>query len=179
MTQAETPVNTDSASQPPIVKPLMHWAEICKTPRWLLALAATLKGWMPEQQDDAIDELTREAYDAAIAETQTGYDEACKANRGRKFCKALVHESLLIACVVRRITPGEEAVMLDKIAAAAEEDPKAAGKMVQAQFQQVIIFPSVGQVIAVRDLTPRAYFVLAQKWQMSLGMEAEQSAKKR
>lgn len=173
MDQIETPVNTKP------IKPIMHWAELAKTPRWLLALAATDHGWLPEQQDDAVDELTQEEYESAIASTKAGYEEACKANRGKRFCKALVHDSLLIGCVVRRVTPGEEAVLIDKIAAVAEEDGRKAGDMVRQQFQSVIIYPSVAKVIAVRDLAPRSFVVLASKWQMSLGMEAEQSAKKR
>ena len=170
--QTETPV------KPPI-KPLLHWSELLKTPRWLLALAATDHGWLPEQQDDAIDELSQAEYEAAIEATKNGYEEACKANRGKRFCKALVHESLLIACVVRRVSPGEEKVLIDKIAAAAETDPNQAGEMVKQQFQGVIVFPSVAKVIAVRELAPRSFVVLAGKWQLSLGMEAEQSAKKR
>lgn len=179
--QTETPVN--GGDEPTVtvrpVKPVMHWAELLKTPRWLLALAATDAGWLPEQQDDAVDELTQEEFEATITATKQGYEDACKANRGKRFCKALVHDSLLIACVVRRVTPGEEAVFIDKIRAAAEEDDKKAGEMVRSQFQGVIIYPSVAKVIAVRDLAPRSYVVLASKWQMSLGMEAEQSAKKR
>ena len=175
--QTGTPINAEIEIKP--VRPLMQWADLLKTPRWLLALAATEYGWLPEQEDDAIDELTQTEFEAAIAATKLGYEDACKANRGRKFCKALVHDSLLIACVVRRVTPGEEAVFIDKIRAAAEEDDKKAGEMVRSQFQGVIIYPSVAKVIAVRDLAPRSYVVLASKWQMSLGMEAEQSAKKR
>ncbi len=172
--QDETPVNIKAP-----IKPIMHWADLLKTPRWVLALAATEFGWLPEQIDDAVDELTQEEFEAAIAATRAGYEEAAKANRGKRFVKALVHDSLLIACVVKRITPGEESVLIDKIAAAAEEDQRKAGDMVRSQFQSVIIYPSVAKVIAVRDLAPRSYVVLASKWQMSLGMEAEISAKKR
>jgi len=169
----------DSNETPVKLKPLMHWADVLKTPRWLLALTATDQGWLPEQEDDAVDELSQEDYEAAIAATKAGYEEACKANRGKRYCKALVHDSMLVACVVRRIPPGEEAVLLEKVAAAAEEDTKKAGDMVRQQFQNVIIYPSVAKVIAVRDLAPRTYVILAGKWQLSLGMEAEQSAKKR
>lgn len=177
MDSNETSVNTEK--EKPLIKPIMYWAEVCKTPRWLLCLAAVEQAWLPEQEDDAVDELTKEAYEAAVEQAKNGYEEAAKNNRGKRMVKALVHDSLLIACVVRRIAPGEERVLIEKVAAAAEEDQKKAGDMVQQQFQQVIIFPKISQVIAVRDLTPRAYFVLASKWQLSLGMEAEQSAKKR
>lgn len=170
--QTETPVNSP-------VKPLVHWADTLKTPRWLLALAATDHGWLPEQQDDAVDEMTQTEFEAAVASTKAGYEEACKNNRGKRFCKALVHDSLLIACVVRRVPPGEEAMLIEKIRTAAEENESKAGEMIRAQFQSVIVYPTVAKVIAVRDLAPRSYVVLATKWQLSLGMEAEQSAKKR
>lgn len=175
--ETETLVNTPKEFAP--IRPIMYWAGLAKTPRWMLALAATEFGWLPEQEDDAVDELTQEAFEAAIAATKAGYEDACKANRGKRWCKALVHESLLIGCVVRRVPPGEEAILIDKIRAAAEEDEKKAGDMVRQQFQSVIIYPAVAKVIAVRDLAPRSFIVLATKWQMSLGMEAEQSAKKR
>ncbi len=176
MTQDKTPVNP--SAEKPIIKSVMHWAELLKVPRWLLALVATDHEWLPEQADDAVDEMTREEFEAALNATRAGYEEACKANRGKRFCKALVHDSLLIGCVVRRIMPTEEAALLDKVAAAAEDDPKKAGDMVRQQFQQVIVYPSIAKITAVRDLAPRSYVVLATKWQLSLGLEAEQSAKK-
>ena len=51
MNEEQTP---EENKQPPIIKPVLEWAADKGTKRWLLCLAASAAGWLPEQVDDAV-----------------------------------------------------------------------------------------------------------------------------
>ena len=49
---------TSEDCKPQKPRPVLEWAAEKETKRWLLCLAATAAGWLPEQVDDAVDEVT-------------------------------------------------------------------------------------------------------------------------
>lgn len=179
MTQNETSVNPDAEpAKPPVKKPVLAWAESKKTPRWLLCLAAVSVGWMPEQSDDAVDEVTEAEYDAAIAAAKDGYDAVAKAH-GRAFVKALVHDHSLIAVVVRRLKSTEDTAVANLIAEASEAGDKAGADMLLRQFDNVVIYPPPAALAKLRDMAPKVLkLVFPRKWQGTLGAEVELSSKK-
>lgn len=177
MTPNETPVNSEV--MPSTVKPVLAWAESKKTPRWMLCLAAVVAGWMPEQVDDSVDEITEQQYDEALETAKTGYGELVK-KYGKPWVKVLVHDYSLIAVVVRRLKSTEDSAVSNLISEASDAGDKQGAEMLLRQFDNVIVYPLPIHIAALRDVAPKALkFVLPRKWQASLGAEVEITSKKR
>ena len=182
---------TSEDCKPQKPRPVLEWAAEKETKRWLLCLAATAAGWLPEQVDDAVDEVTEAQYDEAIQKTQIAYDSACrkygnddlKVGRGR--VRSLVFEDRLLGVLVRRLPPTEAKVLSDQLEKAKEGE---AGKIVQDAFKAAVVYPeatlpsgATGEAYErARRMTPNAFTVaLPMKFVNMLGADGGDRAKKR
>ena len=188
MNEEQTP---EENKQPPIIKPVLEWAADKGTTRWLLCLAATATGWLPERVDDAGDEVTETQYDETIQKAQIAYDSACrkygnddlKAGRGR--VRSLVFEDRLLGVLVRRLPPTEAKVLSEQLEKAKEGE---AGKLVQDAFKAAVVYPEAtlanggtGEAYErARRTTPNAFTAaLPMKFVNMLGADGGDRAKKR
>ena len=186
--ESQTP---EEEKKPPVVKPVLEWAADKGTKRWLLCLAATAAGWLPEQVDDAVDEITEAQYDEVIQKAQIAYDSACrkygnddlKVGRGR--VRSLVFEDRLLGVLVRRLPPTEAKVLSEQLEKAKEGE---AGKLVQDAFKAAVVFPeatlpsgATGEAYErARRMTPNAFTsTLPMKFVNMLGADGGDRAKKR
>lgn len=188
MNEEQTP---EENKQPPVVKPVLEWAADKGTKRWLLCLAATAAGWLPEQVDDAVDEVTEAQYDETIQKAQIAYDSACrkygnddlKVGRGR--VRSLVFEDRLLGVLVRRLPPTEASVLNSQIEKAKEGE---GGKLLQDAFKAAVVYPEAtlanggtGEAYErARRTTPNAFAMMfPTKFFNMLGMDGGDRAKKR
>lgn len=158
------------------VKSVSDWAEQLKTDRWLLCIAATAQGWLPEQEDDAQDYLTEEAYIKAIDEAKAAHAKA-KADFGRDKVRTIVHDTLFIGFIVRRMSANEMNAMQSRIESSTSKD---AGQVALNNFKGMIQYPETSHLDRLRDIVGAAAInVMPIKWLGSLGSEGERRAKKR
>lgn len=179
--------------KPPAVKPVLEWSADKGTKRWLLCLAATAAGWLPEQADDAVDEVTEEQYDEVIQKAQIAYDSACrkygnddlKVGRGR--VRSLVFEDRLLGVLVRRLPP-TEANTLNAQLEKAKDGTGEAGKLMQDAFKAAVVYPEAtlpnggtGEAYErARRMTPNAFTgTFPMKFVHLLGADGGDRAKKR
>lgn len=185
----ETPEDTKQA--PAVVKPVLEWAADKGTKRWLLCLAATAAGWLPEQVDDAVDEVTEVQYDETIQKAQIAYDSACrkygnndlKVGRGR--VRSLIFQDRLLGVLVRRLPPTEANTLNSQIEKAKDGE---AGKLMQDVFKAAVIYPeallpngATGQAYEdARRVTPNAFTgTFPMMFVHMLGADGGDRAKKR
>lgn len=178
-------------NKPPVVKSVLEWAADKGTKRWLLCLAATAAGWLPEQVDDAVDEVTEAQYDDVVQKAQIAYDSACrkygnddlKVGRGR--VRSLVFEDRLLGVLVRRLPPTEAKVLNDQLEKAKEGE---GGKFLQDAFKAAVVYPeatlpngATGQAYEnARRMTPNAFaLTLPTMFFNMLGLDSRDRAKKR
>ncbi len=183
--------NPEENKQPPVVKPVLEWAADKGTKRWLLCLAATAAGWLPEQVDDAVDEVTETQYDEVIQKAQIAYDSACrkygnddlKVGRGR--VRSLVFEDRLLGVLVRRLPPTEANTLNAQIEKAKDGE---AGKLMQDAFKAAVVYPEAtlpsggtGEAYErARRMTPNAFTgTFPMKFLHMLGSDGGDRAKKR
>ncbi len=161
---------------PATLRPVLEWAQRKSVERWLLCLAATHAKWLPEQQDDAVDEVTEADFDAAVKAASEKLEE-CRRVHGRAWIRTLTHRDMLIGVIVKKMRSGERRVVLDTFGKAKSDEE--AGKYLQDYFHSQMQWPTLPVYTAAIETIPGADDVLALKWLQSLGAEAQEPAKKR
>ncbi len=158
------------------VKNISDWTDQKKTDRWLVCIAATAQGWLPEQEDDAVDLVTEAVYDAAIAEALAAHT-ALKVEYGPAKVRTICHDTLFVGFVVRRFGSTEIETLNRTVG---EKTAKEGGAAISSNFRGVILWPSPAHLDRLRDIVGQSVLnVLPMKWFMSLGAEGERRAKKR
>jgi hypothetical protein len=161
----------------PDLHPVMEWARrksYLPEKRWMLCLAATFAGWLPEQADDAVDEVSETDFDAALRAVEEAHNRL-KNEHGRQKVKALVHRSLLVGVFVRRLPPTERNAVFEPLNKLSDKE---AGAMALSRLQGLILWPSLAAYSAVRDYVPNVDDVMVSHWLQSMGAEASEVAKK-
>lgn len=178
MTQDNTECQEKDLAPPPpaTLRPVLEWAQRKSVERWLLCLAATHAKWLPEQQDDAIDEVSEADFDAAIKAAMEKLEE-CKRTHGRAWIRTLTHRDLLIGVIVKKMRSGERRIVLDTIDKAKNNED--AGAYALNCFHAQIQWPTLPAYTTAIETVPGVDDVLSVKWLQSLGMEAQEPAKKR
>lgn len=177
---------TDTNSQPklPARKTVEEWAQLKETKRWLLCLAATFAGWLPEQEDDAQDEVTETEFDAAVEAAREAYERCEGSNqrvegaRERGTVRAICHPSAFAGVIVRRLPPTEVKAM--QKALGKQKTDEDAGGSLGDYFKGVVLWPEPKHVERLRQRMPQAVeIVLPMRWLQSLGADGGDRVKKR
>jgi hypothetical protein len=167
--------------KPPQIRTVLDWArrkgflDAEPDKRWMLCLAATQRGWLPEQQDDAVDEVSEADFDAAMRAVEEAHNRLKNEHGGRHKVKALVHRDLLVGVFVKRLIPSERNAVFEPLQKLSDKE---AGAMARSRFQSTILWPSLAAFSAVRDYVPNIDNVMVDKWLKSMGSEASEVAKK-
>jgi len=177
---------TDTKRQPEI-RTVEEWAQLKGTRRWVLCLAATHAGWLPEQEDDAQDEVTEEAYDAAVADAEAAYErlrlenQTVKGADERDVVRAIVHPTFYAGAIVKRMTPTEvKAMRRDLERKAKSRDADEAGRAAGEYFLNAVLFPDRAKLeLLRRRMCDAVEQVLPTRWFMSLGADGGDRVKKR
>lgn len=172
---------TDAANSVPAtpepLRPVLDWAQrkgFLPEKRWMLCLAATQRGWLPEQQDDAVDEVSEADFDASLQAVEEAHGRL-KNEHGRQKVKALVHRDLLVGVFVRRLPPTERNAVFEPLQKLSDKE---AGEMAKSRLQSLILWPSLAAFHAVREYVPNVDNIMVSKWLASMGSEASEVAKK-
>ena len=169
-----------------VLRTVEEWAARKETKRWLLCLAATGAGWLPEQEDDAQDEVTEEAYDAAVEAADVAY-KRCEQEQSpvhgqtaKGTVRAICHPTHYVGVIVKRLPPTEVKAFqrqVDKLSRSKDEE---LGKMLGEHFRAIILWPEPRFVESVRQRMNNAIeSVLPMKWLLSLGADGGDRVKKR
>jgi hypothetical protein len=131
-----------------------EWAQRKGTKRWLLCLAATGAGWLPEQEDDAQDEVTEAEYDAAVEAARSGNEKAKEKAGGHDRVKALLFTDRLLGVVVKRLRPTEAGVFNKQL----ENAPEGEAAAVSANaFEGAVLWPEPKALNLARERVPNAF----------------------
>lgn len=177
----EIDTNCQDEAQPVEKRTVSDWAQRKQTKRWLLCLAATGAGWLPEQEDDAQDEVTEAEYDAAVKAAEAGMAKAAASQshggNGRDRIKALVFDDRLLGVVVKRLRPSEAAVFNKQLESCADGEAAAVSA---AAFDAAVLWPDAHMINTARERVPNAFkATFPLKFIRLIGMDGGDRVKKR
>lgn len=173
----ETAAASSVPTTPEQLRPVLDWAQrkgFLPEKRWMLCLAATQRGWLPEQQDDAVDEVSEADFDASMRAVEEAHGRL-KNEHGRQKVKALVHRNLLVGVFVRRLIPTERNTIFDSWQKLSDKE---AGDMARSRLQSLILWPTLAAFHAVRECVPNIDDIFMNKWLASMGSESSEVSKK-
>lgn len=163
-----------------------EWAARKETKRWLLCLAATAAGWLPEQEDDAQDEVTEEEYDAAVEAARTAYEryEAESApvhgQVGKRTVRAICHPTYYVGAIVKILSPTEANTLSRELGKASNKSDAECARLLADHFKSVVLWPEWKHLERVRQRMVKAIeVVLPLRWLQSLGSDGGERVKKR